>query len=298
MTTILLTGKTGQVGWELQRALEPLGRVVALGRDEMDHTSPDSIRSAIRRVKPGIIVNAAGYTTVDKAEAEADLVMRVNAVAPGIIAEEAKRADAPLIHYSTDYVYDGKQDRPYTEDDAPNPLNVYGKSKLAGDRAIQAVGGAHLILRTSWIYSARGNNFVLTILRLAREKPELSVINDQMGSPSWARSLAQATTDLLRDPERIRSQPGIYHLSAGGETSRYGFATAIVGIMKESAGPKEKWAEIKPITTAHYPALPAMRPLNPVTDKSRIRRVFGIQMPAWQSQLRSFLMDFGAAKRS
>ena len=297
MTTILLTGNTGQVGWELQRTLEPLGRVVALGRDEMDHENPDSIRSAIRRVKPGIIVNAAGYTTVDKAEAEADLVMRINAVAPGIIAEEAKRAGAPLVHYSTDYVYDGQLARPYTEDDAPNPVNTYGKSKLAGDRAIQAVGGAHLILRTSWIYSSRGNNFVLTILRLAREKPELSVINDQIGSPSWARSLAQATTELLRDPERIRSQSGIYHLSAGGETSRYGFATAIVAIMKEIAGPQEKWAEIKSTTTDHYPALPARRPLNPVTDKSRIRRVFGIQMPPWESQLRSFLMDFSTEKR-
>ena len=168
MTTILLTGKTGQVGWELQRALAPLGRLIALGRGEMDHTHPDSIRSAIRGAKPDVIVNAAGYTAVDKAEAEGGVVMRVNAVAPGIIAEEAKRIDAPLVHYSTDYVYDGEQKRPYTEDDAPNPVNTYGKSKLAGERAIQAVGGSHLILRTSWVYSSRGSNFVLAILRLAR----------------------------------------------------------------------------------------------------------------------------------
>ena len=289
MTTILLSGNTGQVGGELQRTLEPLGRVVALGRDEMDHTNPDSIRSAIRRVKPGIIVNAAGYTTVDRAEAEVDLAMRLNAVAPGIIAEEAKRANAPLVHYSTDYVYDGKQARPYTEDDAPNPVNAYGKSKLAGERAIQAVGGAHLILRTSWIYSARGNNFVLAILRLAREKPELSVVNDQIGSPSWARSLAQATTDLLRDPERIRSHSGIYHLSAGGETSRHEFAATIVRIMKERVGPKEGWAEIRPISTAQYQSLPARRPPNTVTSKARVKQVFGVEMSGWTVQLEDFL---------
>jgi dTDP-4-dehydrorhamnose reductase len=291
MTIILLTGKTGQVGWELQRTLEPLGRVVALGRGEMDHTNPDSIRSAIRNVKPGIIVNAAGYTTVDKAEAEAeaDLATRINAVAPGIIAEEAKRAGAPLVHYSTDYVYDGKQARPYSEDDAPNPVNAYGKSKLAGERAIQAVGGTHLILRTSWVYSARGNNFVLAILRLAREKPELSVVNDQIGSPSWARSLAQATADLLRDPDRVRSHGGVYHLSAGGETSRYEFAAAIVRIMKEKSGARNRWAEIKPITTERYPPLPARRPPNTVTSKERVKQTFGVEMSGWKQQLEDFL---------
>ena len=290
MTTILLTGKTGQVGWELQRTLEPLGRVVALGRDEMDHENPDSIRSASRRVKPGIIVNAAGYTTVDKAEAEADLVMRINAVAPGIIAEEAKRAGAPLVHYSTDYVYDGQLARPYTEDDAPNPVNTYGKSKLAGERAIQAVGGAYLILRTSWIYSVRGSNFVLAILRIAREKRELSVVNDQIGSPSWARSLAQATNDLLRDTERVRNQSGIYHLSAGGETSRYEFASAIVHLMQDISGEKSGWAQISPVLTREYPPLPAQRPLNTVTSKERIKRVFHVEMPHWRVQLQSFLL--------
>ena len=294
MTTILLTGKTGQVGWELQRALAPLGRLIAPGRAEMDHANPDSIRSAIRNGKPDVIVNAAGYTTVDKAEGEADLVMRVNAVAPGIIAEEARRMGASLVHYSTDYVYDGTLGRPYQEDDAPNPLNVYGSSKLAGERAIQAVGGAHLILRTSWIYSERGSNFVLAVLRLAREKPVLTVVSDQVGSPSWARALAEATADLLREREQIRNRAGVYHLSAAGHTSRHDFAVAIVRMMKEISGVADGWAEIRPVTTDQYPPLPARRPLNPATDKSRVRRVFGVEMPGWESQLRSFLLATGA----
>lgn len=296
MTAILLTGKTGQVGWELQHTLAPLGTVTALGRDEMDHANPDSIRSAIRSVKPDIIVNAAGYTTVDKAEAEAELAMRINAVAPGIIAEEAKRAGAMLVHYSTDYVFDGKQSRPYSEEDEPNPLNAYGKSKLEGERAIQAVGGTYLILRTSWVYSARGNNFVLAILRLAREKAVLQVVNDQVGSPSWARALAAATAELLRHPRRIRGHAGIYHLSAGGQTSRYELAVAIVRFMKELSGSAAGWADISPVATDQYPAQPARRPLHPVTDKRRIQRVFGVEMSPWEAQLRSFLAECAAAK--
>jgi dTDP-4-dehydrorhamnose reductase len=298
VTTILLTGKTGQVGWELQRTLAPLGRLIALGRDGMDHSDSDSIRAAIRAARPSIIVNAAGYTAVDKAEAETDLATRINAIAPGILAEEAKRIGAPLIHFSTDYVYDGEQERPYTEDDAPNPVNAYGKSKLAGERAIQAVGGAHLILRTSWVYSARGSNFVLAILRLARERPQLQVVSDQVGSPSWARALAEATASILRKPQLIKDHAGVYHLSAAGQVSRYEFARAIVRIMKEVSGPSDGWAEIVPITAASYPRLPASRPLNPVTDKSRIRRAFGIEMPAWEAQLRLFLSEFAAAQRS
>jgi len=295
MTTILLTGKTGQVGWELQRALPPLGSVVALGRAEMDHANPDSVRAAMRRVRPDLVVNAAGFTAVDKAESEPDLVTRVNAIAPGILAEEAKRLGAPLIHYSTDYVYDGTLDRPYLESDASNPLNAYGRSKLAGEQAIQAVAGTHLILRTSWVYSARGSNFVLAILRLAREKPTLAVVSDQLGSPSWARALATATVELLRDRERIRAHSGIYHLSATDHTSRFEFAQSIVRLMKEISGERAGWAEIKPVRAAEYPAEPARRPLRPVTDKGCIKRVFGIQMPGCESQLRSFLTDLSAA---
>jgi dTDP-4-dehydrorhamnose reductase len=295
MTTILLTGNTGQVGWELQRALAPLGSLVAPGRDGMDHANPDSIRSAIRGAKPDVIVNAAGYTAVDKAESEVSLVTRVNAVAPGIIAEEAKRIGAPLVHYSTDYVFDGTQERPYTEDDTPYPLNTYGRSKLAGERAIQAVGGTYVILRTSWVYSARRSNFVLAILRLAREKQMLPVVNDQLGSPSWARALAESTADLLRNRHLIQDHGGVYHLSATGQTSRCEFAKAIIRIMKEISGAKDGWAEISPITSDRYhPPLPARRPLSPVTDKSKIKRAFGIEMPDWESQLRSFLPELAA----
>ena len=176
----------------------------------MDLADPDSIRRAIRDARPEIIVNAAAYTKVDKAESEPDLAMQVNGVAPGIMAEEAKRLGAILVHYSTDYVFDGELDRPYVEDDPPNPVNAYGKTKLAGERAIEAVGGRHLILRTSWVYSARGSNFVLTVLRLAREKPELAMVDDQTGSPTWARALAEATAELLRRKELVtRSQRGV-----------------------------------------------------------------------------------------
>lgn len=288
MSRILLTGRTGQVGWELARALAPLGEVLAPGRGDMDLTNADSIRKTIREAKPEIIVNAAGYTAVDKAESEPDLAMEVNAVAPGIMAREAKRIGALLVHYSTDYVFDGKLDRPYVEEDAPHPVNVYGESKLAGERAIEAVGGAYVILRTSWVYSARGANFVLTILRLAREKKELKVVDDQAGSPTWARALAEATAELLRRRDRIPGHCGIYHLSAAGHTSRYEFAKAIIRVMQEVSGTSESWAGVRPITSDQYP-LPARRPRNPVTNKDKVQRVFGIEMPGWDAQLRSFL---------
>jgi len=297
VTAILLTGKTGQVGWELQRALAPLGNVVAPDRSEMDHSNPDSIRAAVRATRPDVIVNATGYTTVDKAESEPDLLERVNVVAPGVLAEEAKRIGAPLVHYSTDYVYDGTLDRPYTEDDEPNPVNAYGRSKLAGERAIEAAGGTHLILRTSWVYSARRSNFVLAILRLAREKTELSVVSDQAGSPSWARALADATAALLRQRDLFGQQGGVYHLSANGHTSRYDFARAIVRIARDISGRPNGWADIRPISSDQYP-LPARRPRSPVTDKSRIRRAFGITMPDWEAQLTAFLREFAAAKIS
>jgi len=291
--TVLLAGKTGQVGWELQRALAPLGRLIALGRNEMDLTNPDSIRSAIRSAKPDVIVNAAGYATVDKAESEIDLVTQVNAVAPGILAEEAKRIGAALVHYSTDFVYDGLLGRPYTENDPPNPVNAYGKSKLAGEYAIQAAGGTHLILRTSWVYSARGSNFVLAILRLAREKPLLQVVSDQVGSPSWARALAEATAELLRNRRIQESHGGIYHLSAAGTVSRFEFAKAIIHIMQEVPGMRDGWASVVPITSDQYP-LPAKRPHSPITNKDKCKRVFGVEMADWKTQLESFLRELVA----
>lgn len=297
MLRILVPGKTGQVGWELQSALAPLGTVIALDRQQMDLSNPDSVRRAIRDAKPGIIVNAAGYTAVDKAETEPELAMKINGVAPGIMAEEAKRLGAILIHYSTDYVFDGKLDRLYTEEDAANPVNQYGLSKLAGERAVEAVGGNYLILRASWVYSGRGSNFVLTILRLAREKAELSVVDDQTGSPSWARSLAQATADLLRRPDLIRGYSGTYHFSAAGNASRYEFAQEIIRIARDTSGETGSWAKIRPIGVDQYlPRLPARRPLNPITSKDKVKRTFGIEMPHWESQLRFFLTGFAASK--
>jgi dTDP-4-dehydrorhamnose reductase len=297
MQRILVPGANGQVGWELQTALEPLGTVIGLDRSGMDLASPDSIRRAIRDAKPDVIVNAAAYNNVDRAESESALAMQVNGIAPGVMAEEAKRLGAILVHYSTDYVFDGERDRPYVEGDPPNPVNAYGKSKLAGERAVEAAGGRYLTLRTSWVYSARGSNFVLTVLRLAREKPELSMVDDQSGSPTWARALANATVELLGRKELITRESGVYHLVAGGHTSRYALAKAIIDIMKEVSGIADGWARVKPITSDQYP-LPARRPAHPVASTDKIKRVFGIEMPRWEDQLRSCLRDIAASSRT
>jgi dTDP-4-dehydrorhamnose reductase len=290
MTVILLAGGTGQVGSELKQALAPIGRVIAPGRDLMDLAKPDSIRAAVRENKPDVIVNAAGHTIVDEVETEPDPAMRVNGTAPGVMAEEAARAGALFVHYSTDYVFDGELDRPYVEEDIPNPVNAYGESKLAGERAIEAVGGAYLILRTSWAYGHEGTNFVRTILRLAREKPELPVVNDQVGSPSWSRILARSTADLLRRRELAAGKNGIYHLSAAGHVSRFAFAQYIIGTMRAISGTAEGWASVRPITSDQYP-LPAKRPRAPVTSKEKIKRVFGVEMPTWQEQVQAYLEE-------
>lgn len=296
MQRILVPGRNGQVGWELQTTLAPLGTVIALDRGGMDLADPDSIRRAIREAKPDVIVNAAAYNNVDRAESEPDLAMQVNGVAPGIMAEEAKRLGAILIHYSTDYVFDGELDRPYVEDDPPNPVNAYGKSKLAGERAVQAVGGPHLILRTSWVYSARGSNFVLTVLRLAREKPELAMVNDQSGSPTWARALAQATAELLRKRDVTTNGNSIYHLAGGGHATRYEFAQAIIDTTKDLSGDPRGWARLSPITTAQYP-LAARRPLRPVMSLDKVRRAFGVATPHWREQLHGFLGELAKSTR-
>jgi dTDP-4-dehydrorhamnose reductase len=285
---ILLTGKTGQVGRELERMLATLGSVSAVNREQMDLADPDSIRATIREQAPALIVNAAAYTAVDKAESAPDLAMQVNGVAPGIMAEEAKRCGAVLLHYSTDYVFDGRQEAPYEEEDVPHPLNAYGRSKLAGERAIAAVGGAFFVIRTSWIYSAVPPNFVLAILKLAREKKEVPVVTDQIGSPTWARSLAHATAQLAAKALAARDKAGIYHLSAGGYTTRLAFAERIIDLAKETTGDPNNWAVLRPVTTAQYP-LPATRPLNSATSKEKIRRVFGISMLDWESDLRRYL---------
>jgi dTDP-4-dehydrorhamnose reductase len=219
--------------------------------------------------------------------------MQINGVAPGVMAEEALRIGALLVHYSTDYVFDGESGRPYCEEDAPRPVNEYGRSKLVGESAIAAIGGAHLILRTSWMYSSRRANFVLAILRLAREKPELRVVADQTGSPTWARALAVSTADLLRPGRPVRDRAGIYHLCAAGRASRYEFAQAIVDTAREVSGISSGWASVKPITTGEYP-LPAQRPRATALDSAKIRRVFGIEMTHWREQLRSCVTELAA----
>ncbi len=291
---ILLIGKTGQIGWELERALAPLAPVVAMSRRELDLTDTDAIRREIRETAPSLIVNAAAYTAVDVAEEEPALAMAVNGTAPGVLAEEAKRLGVPLVHYSTDFVFDGRggpgpSPRPYTESDAPTPINEYGRTKLAGERAIQAVAPAHLILRTSWIYGNRGRNFLRTIRRLAVEHDELEVVDDQIGSPTWARAVADATAQILARGSSPATGPGaglteaggLYHLSAAGSTSWCGFAAAIVQWGTESgrAAPR-----VVPIPTGAYPAA-AARPAYSVLDNGAIAKAFGIALMDWESQL-------------
>jgi dTDP-4-dehydrorhamnose reductase len=290
VTTILVIGKNGQVGTELPAALRGLGQVTALGRTDMDLTDADAIRTAIRAVKPSIIINAAGYTIVDKAESEPDLAMQVNAVAPGIMAEESKRLGALLVHYSTDYVFDGTKSTPYVENDAPNPVNTYGRTKLEGERAIAMTDCRHLILRTSWIYSATGTNFVLTMLRLGREKKELAIVEDQFGSPTSAKALAQATAALLERYTGSATQNGIFHLSATGYVSRLDFTRKIFAVAQQLSGNTDVWAELRATTTAQYP-LPAARPLNAATSKEKVQQVFGVTMESWEAQLAAFLQE-------
>jgi dTDP-4-dehydrorhamnose reductase len=287
VTTILVTGRTGQIGWELQSALAPLGTVIALDRGGMDLASPDSIRRAIRDASPDIIANAAAYTAVDQAESEPDLAMRVNGIAPGVMAEEAKRLGAVLVHYSTDYIFDGTKKQPYVEDDPPNPLSQYGRSKLAGEQAIALSGATHLIFRTSWVYAARGRNFLRTILRLARERTELRIVNDQVGAPTSARFIAEATAQVLRQVgdghAAIAGHAGIYNLTATGAVSWYGFASAVFAEAKARLGMTPP--NLIPITTAEYP-LPARRPANSRLDNSRLLAAFGLTPPPWDTMLK------------
>lgn len=283
----MLTGKNGQVGWELQRALAPLGDVVALDRSQLDLANPDQIREQVREIKPGLIVNAAAYTAVDRAEEEPELAMAINGIAPGILAEEAKRSGAGIIHYSTDYVFDGVKTAPYTEDDTPNPINEYGRSKLAGELAIQAAGAPYLILRTSWVYGMRGKNFLLTILRLAREREELRIVDDQIGAPTWSRMIAGTTARILSAGTLFLADiNGVYHLTASGSTSWYGFAKAILAL---DPNPTEQVCkQIRPIPTAAYPTL-ARRPVYSVLSNDKLKAAFGLVLPDWEQGLKSAL---------
>jgi dTDP-4-dehydrorhamnose reductase len=283
--TILLTGKHGQVGWELQRTLAPLGRVVALDVNDLDLANPAAIREKVRAIKPAIIVNPAAYTAVDKAEAEPELAMAINGTAPGILAEEAQNLGALLVHYSTDYIFDGKKTSAYTEDDASNPLGVYGKTKLAGEQAVRAVTGRHLILRTSWVYGARGKNFLLTMLKLAKERDELRVVNDQIGAPTWSRSLAEVTALILAQlyaPDAATADKvcGTYHLTSSGSTSWHGFAAEILRLSNVQPMPR-----LTPITTPEYPT-PCARPANSVLANDKLLRTFGLAAGDWNDNLR------------
>jgi dTDP-4-dehydrorhamnose reductase len=269
---IFLTGRTGQVGWELERALPALGDLVATERSQLDLTDADAIRRIVREARPEVIVNAGGYTAVDRAESERELAMAINAAAPGVLAGEARRLGALLVHYSTDYVFDGEKREPYVEDDAPNPLNAYGASKLAGEQAIITSGCRHLILRTSWVYGPRGSNFMLTILRVARERTELRVVDDQVGAPTSSLAIARATVQLLRG----RGE-GLYHVSAQGKTSWCGFARAILG----RAGIT---TPVVPIRSEDYPS-PARRPRNSLLDNARLRGAFHVSLPSWEEGL-------------
>ena len=270
---VLLTGRNGQVGWELARLLPP-AEVVSTGRAELDLADADAIRRVVRDARPQLIINTAAYTAVDKAESEPELAMRINGTAPGVLAEEAKRSGAMLVHYSTDYVFDGTKSTAYVEDDAPNPLSAYGRTKLAGERAIQASGCRHLILRTSWVYGPRGKNFFLTIARKASAGERLRVVDDQRGVPTTSAFLAEKTRALL-----AKDASGLMHLVPAGDTTWYGFAREIVSLTGSRS-------EVQPIKTGEFPAA-ARRPANSVLDNRKATAVLGVLMPDWRMLLRS-----------
>jgi dTDP-4-dehydrorhamnose reductase len=301
---ILLIGTNGQVGKELNRTLPRIGDVTPLDRQRLDLTRPEEIRRAIRTFQPAFVVNAAAYTAVDKAESEESVARAINAEAPAVMAEEAKRIGASLIHFSTDYVFDGLKTFPYDEDDPPNPRNAYGRTKLEGERAIQASGAAYLIFRTAWVYATEGRNFLLTILRLATQSAELRIVRDQFGAPTLNSELARATANILAQIFAAEGGPlcsaevsGIYHVTAGGETSWHGFADAILEeaaqtpatfpwYLAATGGLPLMARRAIPITTKQYPT-PARRPAYSVLSNARMNRTFSLQLPDWRKQLRS-----------
>ncbi len=275
--TILVTGARGQLGAELAVSLAPLGRVIATDRTTLDLADASAVAGAVRSAKPALIVNAGAYTNVDLAERESALADAVNGVAPGVLADEAAKLGAVLIHYSTDYVFDGTARRPYDEDDPVAPLSAYGRSKLAGERAVLESRAKSLVLRTSWVYGLSGRNFLLTMRRLAAERPEIRVVDDQTGTPNWCRELARATARLVGEGlPRLVDRAGLYHLSARGATTWYGFARAILADRPS--------VRVVPITTAEYPT-PARRPAWGVLSTARFERTFGFALPEWRTSL-------------
>jgi dTDP-4-dehydrorhamnose reductase len=294
---ILITGSNGQVGEALTRTLAPLGEIFAPLRKDLDLSDANSIRTVMREFQPRWVVNAAAYTAVDKAESEPELASAINAVAPQTFAEEARRIGAAVVHFSTDYVFDGSKTSPYIESDATNPLNVYGSSKLTGERALAASGGPHFIFRTSWVYGATSKNFLLTILKLAREREHLRIVGDQHGAPTWSFDLARMTAHVIARFEKLAAQSsssllevtrpasGIYHASGAGETTWYGFAAQAIAEL-QALEPEAKLATVEPIPTADYPT-PAKRPLNSRLNCSKLAKVLDWRMPDWRQSLSS-----------
>ena len=295
MIRVLVTGAGGQVGAECVRELQGRAEVIARDRSALDLARPQSLREGVRAARPDVIVNCAAYTAVDRAETDREAAHAINAVAPGVLAEEAKRSGALLLHFSTDYVYDGTKPAAYVEEDAVNPLSVYGTTKLEGERAIAAAGGAHIILRTSWVYGPRGRNFLFTMLRLGRERPELRVVDDQRGAPTSSRALARLVRELLdrggdtdeisrEEVERCAGASGVYHATAGGSTTWFGFARAIFEEMQRQDRLDFAVPRLAPIATSDYPT-PARRPANSVMSNAKLRSTFGVEIAEWRSGL-------------
>lgn len=294
---ILVTGGSGQVGRELVRILQPLGEILAPDRHDLDLLSGDAIRQKLREARPDVVINAAAYTAVDRAESEPELAMAVNGSAPGMLAEETRALGALLVHFSTDYVFDGTNVLPYRESDAPNPISAYGRSKLAGETAVRKAGGPHYIFRTSWVYSAAGSNFVLTMLRLARERSEVRIVDDQIGAPTWARFIAEATAQIVSrgagNGTADWKHCGLYHLTAAGAVSWFGFAQAIFHEAR-TRNPGMRLPELIPIPSSDY-SLPARRPANSRLDTTQLSAAFGISPPDWQKMLRQCMVEFAPA---
>ncbi len=291
---LLVLGKNGQVGWELRRSLAPLGEVIALGSGSEgdlcgDLSQFDALRATIRAIRPDVIVNAGAYTAVDKAESEPERAMAINGIAPGVLAEEAARLDAWLVHYSTDYVFDGSGCAPWREADVTAPLNTYGRTKLAGEQAIQAAWRKHLIFRTSWVYGEHGNNFIKTMLRLAQERDSLNVIDDQIGAPTGADLIADVTASAIRKALQDDTVAGLYHLAGAGETSWFGYARHVLEQARErGVALRVQPEQIGAIPTSAYPT-PAQRPGNSRLDTSKLRATFGVELPEWRDSVTSVL---------
>ncbi|MCP4606578.1 MAG: dTDP-4-dehydrorhamnose reductase [Proteobacteria bacterium] len=289
---VFLTGKNGQVGYELNSLLRDIGQIVAVDVDELDLTDERTIRRTIRDVKPSLIINPAAYTAVDEAEREPKLAFQINERAPGILAEEAAQLNIPIIHFSTDYVFDGRQRGPYREDDLPNPTSVYGKSKLAGERAVDNSGARHVILRLSWVYGVRGTNFLSTMLRLGREREELRIVSDQYGAPTWSREIAAAATKVAKALLNEDIADGVYHLPARGETTWYDFAVKIFELGKPLI---PKPPAIVPIPSSEY-STPAERPKYSILSGQKLMGELGITLPHWERQLQVVLQKLKDAK--